>query len=245
MTITKLVAFGCSWAFGDELIDPKLKEINSNAHACDSENTNYRTKHCYAGLVADHYGLELDNIAFNGSSLESMRWNLVWYLQNNPTNDVIFLVGLTNATRTSWFNPTHSSNDSDPPWNRHIHGAWLNSPNPNINENWYALHRTWLGMSYHRDWAEFNFVQTIDQFDHANSRRNIPVVQFNNLRNDYAATCPTLINPKSNFNSLLMQKQTQTNENYFAPNKHPNEQGHRIISDYLIKHIDSSKILEC
>lgn len=252
MTITKLVAFGCSWTFGDELIDPHLAEIEADnlkkyGHIKDHHDANapYRLDHCYAGLVAKHYGLELHNMAFPGSSLESMRWNLMWYLKGGMPKDVLFLVGLTDASRTSWFNPNHYISKKDPPWNRHMHGTWLTQPNPDIDDNWFTLQRTWLGMSYHKDWAEFNFAQTINLFDQAQSRYGIPVIQFNVLTNNYAPSCPTLIYPGTDFRAILNAKQKEFGKTYFASGGHPNEQGHRIVADHLIEHIKYSKILEC
>lgn len=245
MKITKLVAFGCSYTYGDELINPAIKSANSNAHGCDTENTKYRLDHCFAGLVANHFGLELDNMAFPGGSLESMRWNLMWYLKSGAPKDVIFLVGLTEATRISWYNPDYSTSITNPSWNRHVHGTWLKQPNPDVDPNWYTLQKTWLAMSYHRDWAEFNFSQTINLFDQSQSRYGIPVIQFNVLNNNYAPTCPSLFYPRTNFKEILLAKQKEFGENYFAPGGHPNEQGHQIIADHLIEHIKYSKILEC
>ena len=68
-----LIAFGCSFTYGDELVDPNITE------PCISNlNDNYRNSHCYAGIVSDYYGLNFINTAFPGGSLESMRYALYW-----------------------------------------------------------------------------------------------------------------------------------------------------------------------
>jgi hypothetical protein len=245
MKIKKLVAFGCSWTYGDELVAPEFRDLNE-AEFRDhyDENRPYRLDKCYAGRIAEHYGLELDNMAFPGSSLESMRWNLMWYLRNGmPTDDVIFVVGLTDATRQSWFNPLHEVSRKDPQWNRHMHGTWLTQPNPDIDDNWFRLQKTWMGMSYHIDWAEYNFQQTINLFDQAQSRYGIPVVQFSVLENRYGVTVPSLIYSGTNFRDILNQKKKDLDVEPFARGGHPNEKGHQLIADHLIEHIKYAKML--
>jgi hypothetical protein len=246
MKIKKLVAFGCSWTYGDELVAPEFRDLNE-AEFRDhyDENRPYRLANCYAGLIAKHYGLELDNMAFPGSSLESMRWNLMWYLRNGmPTDDVIFVVGLTDATRQSWFNPLHEVSRKDPQWNRHMHGTWLTQPNPDIDDNWFRLQKLWMGMSYHVDWAEYNYQQTINLFDQAQSCYGIPVVQFSVLENRYGVTAPSLIYSGTNFRDILNQKKKDLDVEPFARGGHPNEKGHQLIADHLIEHIKYAKMLE-
>ena len=153
MPIKRVIAFGCSWTYGDELIDPQFRHLDETEFRDHyDENKPWRLANCYAGLVADHYGLELENCAFPGSSLESMRWTMNWMMTNrNDLEDTLWLVGLTNATRISWFNPLHQVSQKDPPWNRHLHSTWLTQPNPDIDDNWFQLQKLWLGMSYHRE----------------------------------------------------------------------------------------------
>lgn len=245
MKIKKLVAFGCSWTYGDELIAPEFQNLSESEFRDHyDENKPYRLEHCYAGVIARHYGLELDNMAFPGSSLESMRWNLMWYLRNGmPTDDVIFVVGLTDATRQSWFNPLHEVSRKDPQWNRHMHGTWLTQPNPDIDDNWFKLQKLWMGMSYHMDWAEYNFQQTINLFDQAQSRYGIPVIQFSVLENRYGVTAPSLIYSGTNFRDILNQKKRDLGVEPFARGGHPNEKGHQLIADHLIEHIKYAKML--
>ena len=83
MPIKRIIALGCSWTYGDELIDPQFRHINhlvvDDFKDHYEENNPWRLSHCYAGLVADHYGLEFENCAFPGASLESMRNRKKWH----------------------------------------------------------------------------------------------------------------------------------------------------------------------
>lgn len=242
--VKKIVAFGCSWTYGDELVDPTLELTDLAPGAHHNQNENYRLHHCFAGQVASHFDLELENLAFPGSSLESMRWNLNWWINNSVDKEECLIVaGLTDASRQSWYNPRHVISDIDPPWNRHMHGTWLKQPNPDIDENWFKLQKLFLGMSYHRNWAEFNYQQTIMMFDHVRLAHNVPVVQINTLLNEYPSACPSLLYPNNCFKNILSAQNNRQNP-LFCINGHPNENGHKIIADHLIKHIKSSIILE-
>lgn len=246
MTIKKLVAFGCSWTYGDELVAPEFQDLPDDQFRDHyTDNDYYRLSNCFAGRIANHYNLEFDNMAFPGSSLESMRWNLMWYLKSGqPLDNVIFLAGLTDSARQSWFNPTHYVSTKDPQWNRHMHGTWLAKPNPDIDDSWFRLHKLWLGMSYHREWAEFNYQQTINLFDQIQSRYGVPVIQINMLENNFSHRVPSLIFPGVNFRNILVQKEKEFNKILYAPKGHPNEDGHKIIADHVIEYIKYSHILK-
>jgi len=245
MAIKRIIAFGDSWTFGDELLDPQFS-AHPDKGMLDHyvENTKYRLDHCYAGLVAKHYGVELENLAFPGSSLESMRWTLDWLVKNygNTLNDTLWLVGLTDSSRQSWFNPSHRTSATDPPWNRHIHGTWLQQPNPDIDDNWFKLQKLWLAMSYHRDWSVFNFRQTVDAFEYAQHTTGATVLQFSVLDNNFSYSKPSLLYPGMNWRDILRGKM-KDHGNVFAAKGHPNEKGHEIISKHLIEHIKCANII--
>lgn len=242
--IKRLVAFGCSWTYGDELEDPALQIGDSiQGEKRDRLLSQYRLDHCFAGVVARHYNLELENLAFPGASAESIRWTLQWWLDNNEQkDDAIIIVGHTDAGRQSWFNPTHQISTKDAPWNRHLHGIWLNQPNKDIDDNWYQLQKLWLGMTYHRDWVIYNYQQILNAFDYCRTRWDIPIIQFNCLDNNYAAHSPSLLYPMGSFRHILT-KLNSTDNNIFCQGGHPNEKGHQIIANHLIEHIKYSKLV--
>ena len=245
MPIKRVIAFGCSWTYGDELVDPQFRHLDETEFRDHyDENKPWRLANCYAGLVADHYGLELENCAFPGSSLESMRWTMNWMMQTrNDLEDTLWLVGLTNATRISWFNPLHQVSQKDPPWNRHLHSTWLTQPNPDIDDNWFQLQKLWLGMSYHREWADYNHKMTVNLFDYAQQRTGATVIQFNVLPNNYQTTAPTLLYNNSSWQEILNTKRKELKIEPFASGGHPNEKGHEIISKHLLEHIKYANIL--
>jgi hypothetical protein len=246
MAIKRIIAFGDSWTFGDELLDPQFS-AHPDKGILDhyTENTKYRLDHCFAGLVANHYGVELENLAFPGSSLESMRWTVDWLLNNNDQDlqDSLWLVGLTDSSRQSWFNPLHEVGRKDPPWNRHMHGTWLTQPNPDIDDNWFELQKLWLVMSYHREWSEYNYRQTINLFDYAANKAGAKLLQFSVLGNNWKTQSPTLLYPGMNWRSILQNKQKELSTELFAEKGHPNEKGHEIISKHLIEHIKYANII--
>jgi len=245
MPIKRVIAFGCSWTYGDELVDPALRHLDEDEFRDHYDsNRPWRLANCYAGLVANHYGVELENCAFPGSSLESMRWTLMWMLKNSSDlQDTLWLVGLTDSSRQSWFNPLHNISKKDPPWNRHLHGTWLTQPNPDIDDNWFKLQKLWLGMSYHREWSEFNFHQTINLFDHAGHASGATVIQFSVLENPWPHKVPTLLYSGTNWRDILCDKKKSEGVEPFASGGHPNEKGHEIISKHLIEHIKHAKII--
>lgn len=242
--IKRLVAFGCSWTYGDELEDPQLQLGDSiQGRQRDNLLKQYRLDHCFAGLTAEHYGLELENLAFPGASAESIRYTLQWWLDNNEhKQDALIIVGHTNASRQSWFNPQHVISESDPGWNRHLHGVWLQKPNPDIDNNWFELQKLWLGMSYHKDWAVHNYKQVLNAFDYVRIRWNIPVLQFNCLDNQLPASSPSLLYPGNSFRSILTEMDNNKKDLH-CPGGHPNEKGHQIIANHLIEHIKHANIL--
>jgi hypothetical protein len=42
MTFKKIVGFGDSWMYGDELLDPVLVQQHADAHSCWHQNDQYR-----------------------------------------------------------------------------------------------------------------------------------------------------------------------------------------------------------
>ena len=218
MPIKRVVAVGCSWTYGAEL--PEQQRLQKS----------------YPGLVADHYGLELENCGYPGASLESMRWLLHWHLQNHNQQDTLWLVGLTESTRKSWYNAIESDADYDfnfnqpeRPWNQHVHNVWLKTDNSTINPTWYELNKLWTANSFDTRWAEHNHWETVRLFS------TLPnVVQFNCLINPYKNA--NVITNDGSFREMLEPE-------HLFPGKHPNQTGHEIISKYLISYIDRVSIL--
>ena len=82
-----------------------------------TQNDIYRLNHCYTGLLSSHYNALQENLSFPGSSLQSMQWNLMWWLNNHIEeyiNNSLIVVGLTDESRVSWYDPNHERGRDDP-----------------------------------------------------------------------------------------------------------------------------------
>ena len=220
MPIKRLIAVGCSWTYGTELQEED------------------RLTKSYPGIVANHYGLQLDNCGFPGASLESMRWVLRWHINNTPNLDeTLWLVGLTESTRKSYYNAigkdtehNFNFNKPDRPWNNHVHSVWLKDKDNSINPSWYELDKLWTANCYDTRWAEQNHWETVTAF----SSLGANAIQFNCLINPYKNS--NVITGNSSFRQMLEPQ-------HFCIGKHPNKTGHEIISKHLINHIDRANIL--
>ena len=212
-----LIAFGCSFTYGDELLDPNIK----SGEPCNSRyNDDYRNSHCYAGLVADHYGFNFVNTASPGGSLESMRYALYWAKQNFEPNETLFLAGLTQAHRNSYFDDTFT----DVEWNKFQHSTWLKNNN---DSDWNKLNNLWLKLCLCDEWEQYNLDLTVSCFENVNAIL-LPVFE---TESDFTS--------KNKTDFVLEQI---LDKEHFAKNGHPNESGHQIVAERLINYIDSVKL---
>jgi hypothetical protein len=225
----RIAAFGDSWVWGDELIDPR----GNNLAPHSVENTQYRESHCFAGIVAGHYNIPVENFAIPGGSLQSTIWNYIWWRQNRTNHEsTLILVGLTDAGRMSYYNPQHVVYPNDPPWNRYVHSAWVHYAPEGYSEEWCRMVKSNIVLTgCHQSW-EMNYLQAVLFFD---GQPN--TIQFDTINAQGTAEPKSLLWPKQSLRSILA-----SHKNCWAPKKHPNEQGHQIIADLLISHIDSSII---
>lgn len=234
MKFTSIAAFGDSWVWGDELVDPK--QFNLLPHSI--ENTSYRESQCFAGLIGKHFDVPVKNFAIPGGSLQSTIWNYLWWFNNHADQaNTLILVGLTDASRTSWYNPNHVQHVNDPPWNRYVHSAWVHNTTC-YQDAWRQLTKYYTAQSDCRALWENNYQQALMFFD--GQRHRQPLLQFNILKSYPQFDCKSLIFPDTNLRTLL-----SSHSNCWAPQRHPNEHGHQIIADILISHIESAIITRC
>ena len=224
----RIAVFGDSWAWGDELVDPSCSDLKPYS----VENTSYRESHCFAGIIAQHYNIPVENFAIPGGSLQSTIWNYIWWHQHrNSHKSTLILVGLTDAGRMSYYNPDHVVYANDPPWNRYVHSAWIHAPEC-YTDDWVAMVKSNIGLSSSRQANLMNYLQAVLFFD---GQPN--VIQFNTINTLPIDAPKSLLWADQSLRSILA-----AHNNCWAPKKHPNEQGHQIIADLLISHIESSII---
>lgn len=236
MTYKKVVAFGDSFVWGDELLDPALVD-REDAHPCIIENTEYRESNCFVGRIAEHYNVPSENFGIPGGSLQSTIWTYLWWLENEtvPLEDCLVLVGLTGPERQSFFNPKHISYSNDPAWNRFVHGAWVHNNASIFDDDWVDMVKKHTLLTYSRRYFQLNLTQALTFFD--NARHNhAHLLQFFTIsnRSTINRTYPTLPSDSSCVD-LLKDIHLQ---NVLKPNRHPNEKGHTYIKNWLLSLID-------
>jgi hypothetical protein len=221
-----LIAFGCSFTYGDELLDPALV---GKEDCCARQNDDYRNSHSYPGILARHYGLELINTAFPGASLESERYALDWLLHKTEIDitECMIIAGHTQAHRMSWYDPDFD----DGGFNALTHSAWHKTPER--DSEWFNLSQLWYKKSHACPWEEYSLRQTNRLFNSVKWEQGIPVIQFKAFDNE-----PTVADlPDFTFQSIA--------GNNLKPHGHPDEKGHQLFADHLINYIDRVILHEC
>lgn len=235
MEIKRLAVFGDSWIWGDELLDPKLRD-DPDSHPCFIQNDEYRLSHCFSGLIAEKLGVPYENYGQPGASLQSTMWTFMWWLNNRDTADTMVLIGLTGSDRQSWYNPDHVSYSNDPAWNKYVHSAWVNFGSSVIPEEWQKFGKQYLTLSHCDELSKLNYQQAVYFFDGVSKTKNIPLLQFNLYDPHTELEADTLLWPNQNLQELLLGH--PESRRLHAPGHHPNEAGHEVISKLLINEIN-------
>ncbi len=229
----KIVGFGDSWMWGDELIDPALASL-PNAHPSLYENTPYREQNCFLGQLGEYLGVPTENFGWPGASLLSTMWCYLWWLEHGTDHEnSIVIVTLTESSRTSWYNPRHKVYSNDPPWNRFVHSSWVHSGS--VGGDWSDLNRLQTALTDCLQLSRMNYQQAVYFFQgqkHRHPLYMIPVSQP-----------PCRINiPEiviADTAKIWLEKESRRSGNsVFKSGGHPNELGHKILRDLLIKHIN-------
>lgn len=224
---SKIVTFGDSFAWGDELVAP------DQTAAADYGNRFYREQHCYTGLLARHYGVPSENLAFPGGSCQSTRWTYTWWLQQEPDPaSCLVLAQLSGPWRSSQFDQHRTQHETDAKWNQFIHSTWI--------EHYRHNHP--------RAYEYFRLEQDIADCDQRNSLVQAEtylffqgqesavkhLFMFNSQMQslDHVVRPRSLLWPDRCFEDLLPQPE------FWAPNGHLNEAGHERIANMLILEID-------
>lgn len=235
MKFSKIVGFGDSWMWGDELIDPSLAD-QPGILPSDDNNRNYRQHHCFLGQLAEHYQVPCVNFGIPGGSLQSAVWNFLWWLDHEPDPTAcLVIVENTYSDRISHFDSDYRNKSRDQVWQRYYHGG-LHIPQPAEQ-----LIKLQISETMCPEWCQLNYQQTVMTLDGIAARRKLNLVQFNLVRADRALTdVPTLLWPDWNLVDWFSTLQNQTGTQYVKPRLHPNELGHKLIADRLI-HVISNE----
>jgi hypothetical protein len=236
MKFKKIVGFGDSWMWGDELLDPTLMS-HPHAHPVLMENTPYREGNCFLGQLGRHYGVPTQNFGIAGGSLQSSIWTYLWWLENETLDpqDCLILVALTDPNRQTFYNPNHVSYANDPPWNRFVHSAWVHSGNTANGDDWHDFVKCYTVISDCSSLHQLNFKQAVLFFS-GQRTRTAGVLQFNSVNHYVQMEDPTLIWPNQSMSHMIGALPNP--KQYLAVHGHPNINGHEWLCDHLITEID-------
>jgi len=242
MKFKKIVGFGDSWMYGDELLDPDLSRQFADAHCCWTQNEQYRSDHCFLGLLGKHYGVPIENFGVPGGSMQSSMWTFLWWLEHEtvPLQDCLILVGHTESDRLSFYNPDHTHYSNDPPWNKFVHSTWVEHGSSVVSEPFRDMIKRQLVLTNCRELSKLNYMQTAMFFDGVAARKNLNMMQFHIMPADVPLNLPTEI--WSDFCTTLWFRDHPGNQHreLIMPGGHPNEKGHEMIRDKLISTVDSA-----
>jgi hypothetical protein len=239
MKIKKIVGFGDSWMYGDELLDPELLRRDPDAHTCFTQNDHYRLSHCFLGLLGQHYGVPIENFGIPGGSLQSSIWTLLWWIEHEPEpENCLVLVGHTESDRMTFFNPNHVHYTNDPPWNKFIHSAWFHATDDVVSPDWKHFFKQYTVLSMCPDLARLNYLQAVTTFDGIAARHQVPMLQFDVMPSVIAQPVPTKIWPDFCLTLWFREHPDNQQRQLIKEHGHPNELGHKVIRDRFIPEID-------
>ena len=236
--IKKIVGFGDSWIYGDELLAPNLSKQDKEAHSCWTQNVDYRESRCFLGLLGQHYDVPVENFGIPGGSLQSAMWTFLWWLRHEPDpEECLVLHGTTDNDRFSLFDPEHKHYSNDPVWNKFIHSAWIEYGSSVIPDHFRDVGKKLIAYSDCEELRQYNYEQAVGLFDGKSARLHIPMIQFHIMPPTAPLDVPTLLWPERNYCNWIVRHPEK--ELVTAPSGHPNEIGHEIISKQLIPEINS------
>ena len=246
MKFYKIVGFGDSWMYGDELIDPDLQN-QTNPDCSSNQNTPYRLANCFLGQLGKKYHVPTENFGIPGGSLQSSMWTFQWWLDHEPYPErCLVLIGLPNSSRISHYDPNRVVYAHDPAWNKFVHSAWVHFDSNTVPQDFVDLIKQQIALTFCPALYDLNYQQAVIMFDGVAARRRIPMLQFNIVKSTRTVDhAPTLIWPDFSMVTWFQQMDNATRATMLKSRGHPNELGHTLIRDRLISQIDSCIITGC
>ena len=222
----KIVGFGDSWMYGDELTDPN--NFITEPHARGLCNSAYRERNCFLGQLGNHYLVPVENFGIMGGSLDSARWTFLYWLEHEPDPEsCLVLHGITNSYRFSHYNPRHETMLNDPLWNHFVHSSW------SLESEFQTLIKQQTVLTDSPELHRLRYQETTMLFDGVSARHDIMMMQFGVFPETHKLELPTLFSDWS-LKSVITD---------VKPGGHPNEIGHKKIAELLINLIDRAIIV--
>ena len=246
MKFKKIIGFGDSWMYGDELLDPVLAASDKDAHPCWVQNVPYRENQCFLGLLGKHYDVPTENFGIPGGSLQSTIWTYLWWLDHEPNPEqCLVLIALTEADRTSFYDPNHRHYSNDPPWNKFVHSTWIHFGSSVIGPDFTDMIKRYLVLTDSRELSALNYQQAVLLFDSVSYKRKIPTIQFHVMPPPIVIPIDTIPEPDFAWTVHFRDRTDNQKRELIMPGGHPNEIGHQVVRDRLISQIDSCTMYEC
>ena len=221
----KIVGFGDSWMYGDELTEPNITA--TNPHEVGLQHRAYRERNCFLGQLGQHYNVPTENFGIMGGSLQSAIWTFLWWLDHEPNpEDCLVLHAVTNSYRFSHYNPRHEIMLDDPLWNRFVHSSWQ------LESDFQALIKQQTVLTDCPELHKLRYQEATMLFDGVSARRDISTIQFN-IFSEQPYELSTLFTDWSLKDTITDVK----------PGGHPDETGHQKIAQLLINYIDRAIIV--
>jgi len=237
----KIVGFGDSWMYGDELLDPKYLKQNPKSHPTDTDNTDYRESNCFLGLLGEHYGVPVENFGIPGGSLQSSIWTFLWWYENETEfdlSDCLILVGHTDSDRASFYNPEHVVCSDDPPWNRFAHSSWVEYGFMGISEEMREMAKMYTVLTDSPKMRRLNYMQTALFFDGVASSHDLQLHQFHIMPREVKLDLPSVIWNGEDTVTWFRDHPGNQKRELIKEVGHPNEIGHEMIKNRLISTIE-------
>jgi hypothetical protein len=239
MNIQKIVGFGDSWMYGDELLDPLLVAQNPDTYCASQQNESYRNKHSFLGQLAAHYNVNFENFGVPGGSFQSMIWTFLWWLRHETMPErCLVLCCLTESARASFFRPDFVGHGNHPSWNKFVHSTWVNIGSQAVPEEYHDLVKRYIALTHCEQLSVYNYQQAVTLFDACAVRYGFPLLQFHTAKPPLDIHLPTMIWPDFTLIRFFDDHPGNQDRQWLKACDHPNERGHEIIRDLLIPEID-------
>lgn len=238
MNLRKIVGFGDSWMWGDELLDPRLAQ-DPHAHPVMDENDAYRQQHCFLGLLGQHYNVPIENFGLPGGSMQSTIWTYLWWLQNEsiPRGDCLALILLTESDRESFFNPRLNNDPFHPAWDQFEHSTWVDNGSDSVPKDFRQMIKQYLVLTNCSRLRTYNYLETLLFFEGQRALGQ-PLLQFNLMQPMIPMPANSLIWPNFCWTLFFRDHPQNQNREMVKPGGHPNEIGHQLMADMLIPEIN-------
>jgi hypothetical protein len=206
--IDKIVGFGCSWIHGDEIEHPNP--------STDKERRLYREQNCTLGQFASLMGVKkVFNYGISGGSLQSTMWEFNKYAGHFDKKNTLVVIGLTEASRQSWFNKDHRS--------PYMHSHWNHD-----NHTWNKFIKFYLVHSDCEQLWNINHQIAVEYFRNYGIANKLALLQFN------VFPPPKLVPGVPNWNARgFVQEMHHKHGECLAPGHHPNEKGSKFLAEKL------------